>query len=223
MLLRAFKRAVHTQMPVKLIELKQCYKEEWANIPPQHLNNLKFCKDQMIFFSPHCVLLHKKIRVDRGCTFFLLWLYRDMEFAVWLRFYFFFDLFLQPMHDDYDLRQEQLNKASLLSSKKFLENLLEKFITNVVHVFLLSASCFSLLFSEAQAYKDIHNFLYLKHHIIYTMFLMLFLFFSYFPGPWNRSFGHQLFVGLFNLCTLRPLQWNHWGAAVWHAAWDGRL
>uniref|UniRef100_A0A3Q2XC25 DnaJ heat shock protein family (Hsp40) member C13 n=1 Tax=Hippocampus comes TaxID=109280 RepID=A0A3Q2XC25_HIPCM len=36
-----------------------------------------------------------------------------------------------PMHDDYDLRQEQLNKASLLSSKKFLENLLEKFITNV--------------------------------------------------------------------------------------------
>ncbi|KAK1885536.1 DnaJ like subfamily C member 13 [Dissostichus eleginoides] len=30
-----------------------------------------------------------------------------------------------PMHDDYDLRQEQLNKASLLSSKKFLENLLE--------------------------------------------------------------------------------------------------
>lgn len=50
------------------------------------------------------------------------------------------------MHDDYDLRQEQLNKASLLSSKKFLENLLEKFITNVVHVFLLSASCFSPLF-----------------------------------------------------------------------------
>ncbi|TRY98042.1 hypothetical protein DNTS_004430 [Danionella cerebrum] len=36
-----------------------------------------------------------------------------------------------PMHDDYDLRQEQLNKASLLSSKKFLENLLEKFIINV--------------------------------------------------------------------------------------------
>lgn len=43
------------------------------------------------------------------------------------------------MHDDYDLRQEQLNKASLLSSKKFLENLLEKFITNVVRFFLLSA------------------------------------------------------------------------------------
>ncbi|KTG38214.1 hypothetical protein cypCar_00039258, partial [Cyprinus carpio] len=38
-----------------------------------------------------------------------------------------------PMHDDYDLRQEQLNKASLLSSKKFLENLLEKFLSNVEH------------------------------------------------------------------------------------------
>uniref|UniRef100_A0A8C7E5M7 DnaJ heat shock protein family (Hsp40) member C13 n=1 Tax=Naja naja TaxID=35670 RepID=A0A8C7E5M7_NAJNA len=36
-----------------------------------------------------------------------------------------------PMHDDYDLRQEQLNKASLLSSKKFLENLLEKFNSHV--------------------------------------------------------------------------------------------
>uniref|UniRef100_A0A8C7UW68 J domain-containing protein n=1 Tax=Oncorhynchus mykiss TaxID=8022 RepID=A0A8C7UW68_ONCMY len=38
-----------------------------------------------------------------------------------------------PMHDDYDLRQEQLNKASLMSSKKFLENLLEKFVSNVEH------------------------------------------------------------------------------------------
>lgn len=44
------------------------------------------------------------------------------------------------MHDDYDLRQEQLNKASLLSSKKFLENLLEKFITNVVHILLIIVS-----------------------------------------------------------------------------------
>lgn len=46
------------------------------------------------------------------------------------------------MHDDYDLRQEQLNKASLLSSKKFLENLLEKFITNVVHFpFIVLPNC----------------------------------------------------------------------------------
>src|SRR2546426_1251838 len=29
------------------------------------------------------------------------------------------------MHDEYDLRQEQLNKSSLLSSKSFLESLLD--------------------------------------------------------------------------------------------------
>lgn len=46
------------------------------------------------------------------------------------------------MHDDYDLRQEQLNKASLLSSKKFLENLLEKFITNVVCIYFLCRQVF---------------------------------------------------------------------------------
>ena len=32
---------------------------------------------------------------------------------------------MEPMHQDYDLRQEQLNKSSLLSSEKFLEGLLE--------------------------------------------------------------------------------------------------
>ena len=30
---------------------------------------------------------------------------------------------MQPMHDNYNLRQEQLNKASLLSTKAFLEKL----------------------------------------------------------------------------------------------------
>merc|ERR1719322_278684 len=38
---------------------------------------------------------------------------------------------LCPMHDNYDLRQEQLNKTSLLSSKKFLETLLGKFSDKV--------------------------------------------------------------------------------------------
>ena len=36
------------------------------------------------------------------------------------------------MHDNYDLRQEQMNKSSLLSSKKFLATLLEIFTTHVV-------------------------------------------------------------------------------------------
>ena len=30
---------------------------------------------------------------------------------------------MQPMHDNYNLRQEQLNKSSLLSTKAFLEKL----------------------------------------------------------------------------------------------------
>ena len=38
---------------------------------------------------------------------------------------------LQPMHLDYDLRQEQLNKSSILSSKKFLEGLLDIFLKHV--------------------------------------------------------------------------------------------
>lgn len=39
---------------------------------------------------------------------------------------------LVPMHDNYELRQEQLNKSSLLASEKFLANLLSKFTTNAV-------------------------------------------------------------------------------------------
>lgn len=38
---------------------------------------------------------------------------------------------MQPMHDNYDLRQEQMNKSSLLSSRKFLGTLLEIFTTHV--------------------------------------------------------------------------------------------
>ena len=36
------------------------------------------------------------------------------------------------MHADYDLKQEQLNKSSLLSSKKFLEGLMDIFKSHVV-------------------------------------------------------------------------------------------
>lgn len=37
-----------------------------------------------------------------------------------------------PMHDNYDLRQEQLNKSSLLFTKSFLDVLLNRFTTNAV-------------------------------------------------------------------------------------------
>ncbi|KAJ9591556.1 hypothetical protein L9F63_001910, partial [Diploptera punctata] len=40
---------------------------------------------------------------------------------------------MHPMHDNYDLRQEQLNKSSLLSSNKFLESLLQMWILHVTH------------------------------------------------------------------------------------------
>ena len=41
---------------------------------------------------------------------------------------------MQPMHDNFDLRQEQLNKSSLLSSRQFLELLLGPFKTHVVRL-----------------------------------------------------------------------------------------
>lgn len=38
---------------------------------------------------------------------------------------------LQPMHLDYDLRQEQQNKQAILASKKFLEGLMDIFLKHV--------------------------------------------------------------------------------------------
>ena len=45
---------------------------------------------------------------------------------------------MQPMHDNYDIKQEQLNKTSLLSSEKFLDTLLDILTTNVVNISSLS-------------------------------------------------------------------------------------
>ncbi|KAJ8321004.1 hypothetical protein KUTeg_002591 [Tegillarca granosa] len=64
---------------------------------------------------------------------------------------------MQPMHDDYDLRQEQLNKYSLLSSKKFLETLLEMFNSNVVHntgALVITAMLDFLTFSLCAPYSE---------------------------------------------------------------------
>lgn len=66
-------------------------------------------------------------------------------------------LLLQPMHDDYDLRQEQMNKYSLLSSKKFLETLLETFTDHVVHstgALVISAMLDFLTFSLCAPYSE---------------------------------------------------------------------
>lgn len=185
MLLWAFKRAVHTQMPVKLIELKQCYKEEWANIPPPHLNNLKFCKDQMFFF--HGVLVHKKIRVDRGCTFFLLWLYRDMEFEVWLRFFFSLIFFSSRCMMIMTWGRSSWTRPHCCPPRSSLKTFLKNSLLMWYMSFYCQQAVFLPFFSEAQAYKDIHNFLYLKNHIIYTMFLMLFLFFLIFSRTMEQE------------------------------------
>ena len=48
---------------------------------------------------------------------------------------------MQPMHDNFDLRQEQMNKSSLLSSKPFLELLLGPFKEHVVSTRTHSHSC----------------------------------------------------------------------------------
>lgn len=73
------------------------------------------------------------------------------------------------MHDDYDLRQEQLNKASLMSSKKFLDNLLEKFVSNVVRV---SASTSTNLFcwsSRNPAVNQRKPFWFFIDSLLYTL------------------------------------------------------
>lgn len=51
---------------------------------------------------------------------------------------------MEPMHENYDLKQEQLNKSSLLSSEKFLDGLLDMWTFHVVSVtfpFLFNTRC----------------------------------------------------------------------------------
>lgn len=47
---------------------------------------------------------------------------------------------MQPMHDNPDLKQEQLNKASLLASPTFQEKLLENWVHHVVRNVKLSSN-----------------------------------------------------------------------------------
>ncbi len=39
---------------------------------------------------------------------------------------------MQPMHQDYDLHREQLNKSSLLSTHSFLQALLDMWVAHIV-------------------------------------------------------------------------------------------
>ena len=48
---------------------------------------------------------------------------------------------MEPMHEDYDLKQEQLNKSSLLSSERFLDGLLDMWTTHVVIILYTYRVC----------------------------------------------------------------------------------
>ncbi|KAF7993906.1 hypothetical protein HCN44_011175 [Aphidius gifuensis] len=64
---------------------------------------------------------------------------------------------MQAMHDDCDLRQEQLNKSSLLSSNKFLESLLDMWINHVNHgtgALVVSAMLDLLTFALCVPYSE---------------------------------------------------------------------
>uniref|UniRef100_A0A1I8HXS4 J domain-containing protein n=1 Tax=Macrostomum lignano TaxID=282301 RepID=A0A1I8HXS4_9PLAT len=64
---------------------------------------------------------------------------------------------MQPMHDNYDLKQEQLNKSSIMSSKKFLESLLDIFEAHVLKgtgALFISAMLDFLTFALCAPYSE---------------------------------------------------------------------
>nr|XP_022914945.1 dnaJ homolog subfamily C member 13 [Onthophagus taurus] len=64
---------------------------------------------------------------------------------------------MHPMHDDYELRQEQLNKSSLLQKKAFLESLLNMWTTHVSHgtgAMVVAAMLDFLTFSLCVPYSE---------------------------------------------------------------------
>ncbi|XP_050693549.1 dnaJ homolog subfamily C member 13-like isoform X4 [Eriocheir sinensis] len=64
---------------------------------------------------------------------------------------------MQPMHDNPDLKQEQLNKASLLASPKFQEKLLETWVYHVTHgtgALVVSAMLDFLTFALCNPYSE---------------------------------------------------------------------
>ncbi|KAJ8925386.1 hypothetical protein NQ315_009217 [Exocentrus adspersus] len=64
---------------------------------------------------------------------------------------------MHPMHDDYDLRQEQLNKSSLLQTKPFLESLLNMWTTHIAQgtgALIVSAMLDFLTFALCVPYSE---------------------------------------------------------------------
>ncbi|XP_019866686.2 dnaJ homolog subfamily C member 13 [Aethina tumida] len=64
---------------------------------------------------------------------------------------------MHPMHDDYDLRQEQLNKSSLLQTKSFLDHLLNMWTTHIAQstgALVVSAMLDFLTFALCVPYSE---------------------------------------------------------------------
>ncbi|XP_018321035.1 dnaJ homolog subfamily C member 13 isoform X1 [Agrilus planipennis] len=64
---------------------------------------------------------------------------------------------MHPMHDNFDLRQEQMNKSSLLQSKSFLESLLNMWVTHISHgtgALVVSAMLDFLTFALCVPYSE---------------------------------------------------------------------
>lgn len=53
---------------------------------------------------------------------------------------------MQPMHRDSDIRQEQLNKSSLLATSSFLESLLDMWVEHIVSIKKIQNSNTLLIF-----------------------------------------------------------------------------
>lgn len=70
----------------------------------------------------------------------LLALVREGEDAVSFDAIDMLNALMEPMHDEYDLSQEQLNKRSILSTKKFIQGLFDIFIGHIVRLCLCPTS-----------------------------------------------------------------------------------
>jgi hypothetical protein len=69
---------------------------------------------------------------------------------------------MEPMHEDYDLKQEQLNKSSLLSSDRFLDGLLDMWTTHVVREYVLHSLKKNQVLVSVYS-RHTFNSLYLSH------------------------------------------------------------
>lgn len=69
---------------------------------------------------------------------------------------------MQPMHQDYDLHREQLNKSSLLSTHSFLKALLDMWVNHIVSISSVLSKIFFFFFIR-KLYKMFECLLETKH------------------------------------------------------------